>query len=196
MHDEVFAHYDAFTLGEMSCGITPDIGPDFISREAGKQQLDLILHFDHIELDCHNGDKWLLRDDWKLSELKEKVYSWQTKMAASDGWDTVWMENHDQPRGLSRFCNGAKRRREHAAKLLAIWLFSLRGTVIIFQGQELGMTNPDEFSEEMTRDIETRIFWNRTLEAFQAQGGSHKVELAKKAIASKGRDAARIPIPV
>lgn len=185
MHNEVFAHYDALTLGEMSCGITPEMGPDFTSREAAKKQLDLILHFDHVELDYLDGDKWLLRD-WKLSELKSKVSS----------WDTIRMENHDQPRGLSQFCNGAKRRREHAAKLLAMWLFTLRGTVIIFQGQELGMTNPDEFSEEMIRDIETRIFWNKTHAANQAQGGSHKLELAKRAITSKARDAARIPIPV
>lgn len=195
MHNEVFAHYDAMSLGEMSCGITPEIGPDFVSREAAKRQLDLILHFDHVELDCVDGDKWILRD-WELSELKTSVTRWQTRMAEAGGWDTIWMENHDQPRGLSRFCNGAKRRREHAAKLLALWLFTLRGTVIMFQGQELGMTNPEEFSEEMMRDIETRIFWNRTHAANQEKGGSHKLELAKKAIATKGRDASRIPLPV
>lgn len=195
MHDQVFAHYDALSLGEMSCGITPEIGPDFISQEAAKQELDLILHFDHVELDNLNGDKWLVRD-WKLPELKANVSNWQTSMADAGAWDTIWMENHDQPRGLSRFCNGAKLKREHAAKLLAMWLFTLQGTVIMFQGQELGMTNPEEFSEEMVKDIETRIFWNRIYAANQARGGAHKLELAKKAIASKGRDAARIPIPV
>lgn len=195
MHDEVFAHYDALSLGEMSCGITPSLGADFLSQDAEKKQLDLILHFDHVELDCYDGDKWLLKD-FALTELKAAVNNWQTHMADAGDWDTMWMENHDQPRGLSRFCNGAKRRREHAAKLLAMWLFTMRGTVIIFQGQELGMTNPEEFSEEMIRDIETRIFWNRQRAAFQAQGGRHKIELAKKAITTKGRDAARIPIPV
>jgi glycosidase len=179
----------------MSCGITPQVGADFVTSEADKKQLDLILHFDHIELDCHNGDKWLLRE-WKLSELTERVSSWQTHMTATGGWDTIWMENHDQPRGLSRFCNGGKQRREHAAKVLALWLFSLRGTVIMFQGQELGMTNPEQFSEDMCRDIETRIFWNKTQLAFRAKGEKHKIELAKKAITSKGRDASRIPIPV
>lgn len=197
MHEEVFAHYDSMTLGEMSCGITPEIGPSFVSREPAKKQLDLIVHFDHVELDCVNGDKWIPRV-WKLPELKAAVTAWQTRMADTSGWDTIWMENHDQPRGVSRFCPAAKNRHDQAGKLLALWLFTLKGTVILFQGQELGMTNPEVFSEEMIKDIETRIFWNRVHAQNQGEdkGGSHKLEMAKKAIATKGRDASRIPFPV
>ncbi|KAI3395277.1 hypothetical protein diail_1475 [Diaporthe ilicicola] len=194
MHEEVFAHYDALSLGEMSCGIWPDLGMNYISKDPAKRQLDLILHFEHVELDCNDGDKWDLRE-FELPELKSAVSKWQTRMNEGGGWDTVWMENHDQPRGLSRFCSRAKACRQHAAKLLSIWLFTLQGTVIMFQGQELGMINPEKFSEEMIRDIETRIYWNATHAALSKGEGAHKLEVAKNAIVRKGRDASRIPIP-
>jgi glycosidase len=131
-----------------------------------------------------------------LPELKACVNKWQTQMGMAGTWDTIWMENHDQPRGVNRFCNDAEMNREHAAKLLAMWLFTLQGTVIMFQGQELGMPNPDEFSEETIRDIETRIYWNSYQEDSRAQDrGIKNVEMVK-AIVTKSRDAIRIPIPV
>jgi oligo-1,6-glucosidase len=195
MHRQVFAHYDALSLGELSCGVTPELGLDYISRDATKQELDLILHFDHVELDCVDGDKWALRE-WELLELKASVSEWQTQMGKAGAWDTIWMENHDQPRGVNRFCNNAKMNREHAAKLLAMWLFTLQGTVIMFQGQELGMPNPEEFSEESIRDIETRIYWNSSRAASPAQGRVLQNGETVKAIIAKSRDAIRIPIPV
>jgi len=191
MHQQVFAHYDALSLGEMSCGITPEVGRDFIS--CGTTELDLILHFEHVELDCVDGDKWVLRD-WKLPELKAAVSKWQTCMAEAGGWDTIWMENHDQPRGVTRFCNDGETIREHAAKLLAMWLFTLQGTVIMFQGQELGLTNPEDFSEEMIQDIETNLYWNATRANLAKSGDNHDLVMVKKTIMSKGRDASRIPI--
>ena len=94
MHEHVFARYpNAVAMGEMSCGITPEQGVDYISTEDGNRQLQLIIHFEHVELDCVDGDKWILRT-FKLPELKAAVTKWQTKMAEVDGWDTVWMENH------------------------------------------------------------------------------------------------------
>lgn len=117
MHTEVFSHHGALSLGEMSCGINPEIGPDFISRDDSQRQLDLILHFEHVEPDCVDEDKWVLRD-WALPELKRAVTKWQTRMIETGGWDTLWMENHDQPRGLGRFFkdNTGKISRDQAAK--------------------------------------------------------------------------------
>ena len=94
MHEQVFARYpDAVAMGEMSCGITPEQGVDYVSTEDGNRQLQLIIHFEHVELDCVDGDKWILRT-FQLPELKTAVTKWQTKMAEVGGWDTVWMENH------------------------------------------------------------------------------------------------------
>ncbi|KAF2175856.1 glycoside hydrolase family 13 protein [Zopfia rhizophila CBS 207.26] len=175
---------DTESLGEISCDITPEIGTGFISREESKRELDLILHFEHVELDCVDGGKWVLRD-WKLPELKAVVTKWQTRMAQTEGWDTIWMEKHDQPRGLTRACNTTRTFREVSAELLAKWLFSLQGTVIIYQGQELGTTNPEKFSEDMFRDIETVVFWHAN-DGDDEHGNEQKNEMWNRNHRTKG----------
>ncbi|KAJ5666781.1 hypothetical protein N7462_011190 [Penicillium macrosclerotiorum] len=175
MYEQVFAHYDCVTLAEMSCGVTP---------------LDA---FQHVELDCQDGNKWMLRE-WELPELKRVIEEWQETLVSNGGWNTVWMENHDQPRGISRFTTNSPRFRALCAKLLALWQFTLQGTNLIFQGQELGLVNPNIFREDMNQDIETIQYWNAACEDASA-GASHKLELAKKAIVMKGRDNTRIPFP-
>jgi oligo-1,6-glucosidase len=220
MYEQVFAHYDVMTLAEMSCGVTPAQAVEYTSRHKSRPELNLIIQFQHVELDCYNGDKWTLRE-WELPELKCIVTEWQSTLINNGGWNTVWMENHDQPRGISRFTTNNPRFRATCAKLLAVWQFTLQGTNLIFQGQELGMVNPGLFSEEMNQDIETVQYWNtyvlnicpftvraslflsctladvggRACEETEA-GGANRIELAKKAIIQKGRDNTRIPIPV
>jgi alpha-glucosidase/glucan 1,6-alpha-glucosidase len=158
MNEKVLSKYDIVTIGEMSCGVTPEQAVEYTSKFKARRELCLVIQFQHVELDCHNGDKWLLRE-WELPELKRVVTEWQTTLIRSGGWNTLWMENHDQPRGISRFTTSNPRFRALCAKLLAMWLFTMQGTVFIYQGQELGMINPGCFSEEMNRDIETVMFW-------------------------------------
>mgnify|MGYP001207746521 CR=1 FL=1 len=159
LHEQVFSQYDIVTIGEMSCGITSNQAVDYISKYKPRPELNLLIQFQHVELDCHDGDKWLLRE-WELPELKYILHDWQDKMLRCGGWMTLWMENHDQPRGISRFTTSTPRFRGFCAKMLAMWLFTLRGTPLIYQGQELGMINPESFSEDMNQDIETILFWN------------------------------------
>lgn len=159
MYEQVFAHYDAMTLAEMSCGVTPAEAVRYTSRHKPRPELNLVIQFQHVELDCHDGDKWMLRE-WELPELKCVIEEWQTTLINNGGWNTVWMENHDQPRGISRFTTNSPRFRALCAKLLALWQFTLQGTNLIFQGQELGMVNPNVFSEDMNQDIETVQYWN------------------------------------
>lgn len=159
MHEQVFAHYDVVTLAEMSCGVTPCQALQYTSKHKPRPEVNLIIQFQHVELDCQDGDKWMLRE-WELPELKRVIAEWQETLVNNGGWNTVWMENHDQPRGISRFTTNTPRFRALCAKLLALWQFTLQGTNLIFQGQELGMVNPDTFSEDMNRDIETIQYWN------------------------------------
>lgn len=159
MYEQVFSHYDVLTLAEMSCGVTPPQAVEYTTRHKSRPELNLIIQFQHVELDCHNGDKWKLRE-WELPELKCIITEWQSTLINNGGWNTVWMENHDQPRGISRFTTNNPRFRATCAKLLALWQFTLQGTNLIFQGQELGMINPGLFSEEMNQDIETVQYWN------------------------------------
>lgn len=159
MYEQVFSHYDVMTLAEMSCGVTPQQAVEYTSRHKPRPELDLVIQFQHVELDSHNGDKWMLRE-WELPELKGIITEWQSTLINNGGWNTVWMENHDQPRGISRFTTSNPRFRTTCAKFLAVWQFTLQGTNLIFQGQELGMVNPGLFSEEMNQDIETVQYWN------------------------------------
>jgi alpha-glucosidase/glucan 1,6-alpha-glucosidase len=158
MHQEVFSHYDCMTLAEMSCGVSAPEAVRYTSRFNSRPELNLVIQFQHVELDCHDGDKWMLRE-WELPELKRIINEWQETLVNNGGWNTVWMENHDQPRGISRFTTNSPRFRALCAKLLALWQFTLQGTNLIFQGQELGMINPGLFSEEMNQDIETIQYW-------------------------------------
>ncbi|KAN0081145.1 alpha glucosidase, partial [Elaphomyces granulatus] len=153
MHKEVFSNYDVVTIGEMSCGVSPYQAVEYVSKYKPCPELSLIIQFHHVELDCYDGDKWLLRE-WELPELKRVVSEWQETMIHCGGWMTLWTENHDQPRSISRFTNSSPRFRALCAKLLAMWLFTLQGTPLIYQGQELGMINPGRFSEEMNKDID------------------------------------------
>ncbi|GIC85293.1 glycoside hydrolase family 13 protein [Aspergillus udagawae] len=193
MHQEVFSHYDCMTLAEMSCGVSAPEAVRYTSRFNPRPELNLVIQFQHVELDCHDGDKWMLRE-WELPELKRIINEWQETLVNNGGWNTVWMENHDQPRGISRFTTNSPRFRALCAKLLALWQFTLQGTNLIFQGQELGMINPGLFSEEMNQDIETIQYWKAACEEAGAEA-PQKLELAKKAIIQKGRDNTRIPIP-
>ncbi|GIJ98560.1 hypothetical protein Aspvir_000678 [Aspergillus viridinutans] len=193
MHQEVFSHYDCVTLAEMSCGVSAPEAVRYTSRFNPRPELNLVIQFQHVELDCHDGDKWMLRE-WELPELKRIINEWQETLVNNGGWNTVWMENHDQPRGISRFTTNSPRFRALCAKLLALWQFTLQGTNLIFQGQELGMINPGLFSEEMNQDIETIQYWKAACEEAGTEA-PQKLELAKKAIIQKGRDNTRIPIP-
>ncbi|GIJ88817.1 hypothetical protein Asppvi_007744 [Aspergillus pseudoviridinutans] len=193
MHQEVFSHYDCMTLAEMSCGVSAPEAVRYTSRFNPRHELNLVIQFQHVELDCHDGDKWMLRE-WELPELKRIINEWQETLVNNGGWNTVWMENHDQPRGISRFTTNSPRFRALCAKLLALWQFTLQGTNLIFQGQELGMINPGLFSEEMNQDIETIQYWKAACEEAGTEA-PQKLELAKKAIIQKGRDNTRIPIP-
>ncbi|EAW14025.1 alpha-glucosidase [Aspergillus clavatus NRRL 1] len=189
MYEEVLSHYDCMTLAEMSCGVSPAEAVRYTSQFNSRPELNLIIQFQHVELDCHDGDKWMLRE-WELPELKRIINEWQETLIDNGGWNTVWMENHDQPRGISRFTTNSPRFRALCAKMLALWQFTLQGTNLIFQGQELGMINPGLFSEELNRDIETVQYWRTS-----GSEAPQKLELAKKAIIQKGRDNTRIPIP-
>ncbi|KAL1296915.1 hypothetical protein AAFC00_004526 [Neodothiora populina] len=194
MYEKVFTHYKCVVLGEMSCGITTQQAVDYLAPSNGKPEIDLIIQFNHVELDCIDGDKWLLRD-WQLRELKDVTTKWQHTTTKIGAWNTVWMENHDQPRAISRFTYPTLVLRPYAAKLLALHMLTLRGTVLIYQGQELGLANPEDFTEDMMRDIETLIFWRKIDHVATDEASRKRLEAAKHAIKVKGRDAGRVLMP-
>ena len=147
-------------------------------------ELSMVFQFEHIVLDQVGYEKWDLAP-LPVDKLKSVIAKWQTELQGQ-GWNSLFWENHDVPRIVSRWGNDGQYHRE-SATMLATLLFGLQGTPYIYQGQELGMTNA-RYTLEEYRDIEIR---NMAAERLAA-GYSHEDVL--RSIHAKGRDNARTPM--
>ncbi|MCH4891429.1 alpha-glucosidase [Acidaminobacter sp. JC074] len=134
MYESVLKHYDIMTVGETS-RVTPEIADLYVRED--RQELNMVFQFEHMKLDT-DWCKWVERD-WQLPELKEILSKWQTDLD-KNSWNSLYWNNHDQARVVSRFGNDKDFRRE-SATMLATLLHMMRGTPYIYQGEEIGMTN-------------------------------------------------------
>jgi oligo-1,6-glucosidase len=184
MHAEVFAGYDRrfMTVGEMP-GVTVDDAALFTDPARG--ELDMVFQFEHVGLD-RRATKWdVIPVD--LVRLKASLNRWQAGLADA-GWNSLYWNNHDQPRAVSRFGDDGATHRVKSAKLLATVLHLMRGTPYVYQGEELGMTNTPFDSIEDYRDIETLRYHASAL----ASGADPGDVMAAIRVAS--RDNARTPM--
>ncbi|MBY0148413.1 alpha-glucosidase [Neobacillus niacini] len=182
MNQEVLSKYPAMTVGEMP-GASPD---DAISyTDPNRKEVNMIFTFEHMDLDSAPGGKWNLKP-LHLPDLKENLTKWQTALH-NKGWNSLYWNNHDQPRIVSRFGNDQEYRVE-SAKMLAACLHFMQGTPYIYQGEEIGMTNVKFEKLEDYRDIETMNMYKERI----ALGYSH--EEIMNSIYVKGRDNARTPM--
>ena len=148
-------------------------------------ELSMVFQFQHIGLDQQPGkDKWDLKPLY-LPDLKECFRHWQVELFEK-GWNSLFMNNHDLPRVVSRWGNPREYRVE-SAKMLATMLHGMQGTPYIYQGEELGMTNI-RLEKDQLVDIESINVYNERI----AQGYSH--EDVMKSIHARGRDNARTPM--
>ncbi|WP_330948817.1 glycoside hydrolase family 13 protein [Virgibacillus sp. MG-45] len=182
MHEQVLAKYDVMTVGEMP-GVTPEEGKLYTAEH--RKELDMVFHFEHMDIDSGPGGKWDLKA-WSLVELKLILSKWQLALA-DEGWNSLYWNNHDQPRIVSRFGNDAEYR-EKAAKMLATTLHFMKGTPYIYQGEEIGMTNVSFESIDDYQDIETINMYHEKI-----ANGSDPNEVLR-AIHQKSRDNARTPM--
>uniref|UniRef100_A0A093VHE3 Alpha-glucosidase n=1 Tax=Talaromyces marneffei PM1 TaxID=1077442 RepID=A0A093VHE3_TALMA len=157
----ILKEYNAFSVGEM-----PEVNDyDEILKAVGFQrgELNMIFHFEIVSLDHGDGGKFTAKD-WNMQELKSVVLKWQKFMHENDGWNALYLENHDQPRIVSRFGSDQPENREQSAKMLAAFLGFQSGTLFIYQGQELGMPNvPRNWGIDQYRDIETLHHWKEVV---------------------------------
>lgn len=185
MHREVLAHYDIMTVGETP-GVTPEEGALYSGGDRG--ELNMIFHFEHVGVGDATAErgKWS-NPAWTLPDLKRVFVRWQTELHGR-GWNSLYWDNHDQPRAVSRFGNDREFRVESAKMLCTVLLF-MQGTPYIYQGQELGMTNVSFRSMDHYKDIET-------LNAFRSLREEHgwSEEQVLAAVAARGRDNARTPM--
>ncbi|MEH7305534.1 glycoside hydrolase family 13 protein [Neobacillus drentensis] len=182
MNQEVLSQYPIMTVGEMP-GTTPEDAILYTNSE--RNEVNMIFTFEHMDLDSAPGGKWNLKP-LNLVDLKENLSKWQVGLH-NKGWNSLYWNNHDQPRIVSRFGNDQKYRVE-SAKMLAACLHFMQGTPYIYQGEEIGMTNVKFNSLADYRDIETlNMYRERKL-----LGYSHDEIMTS--IYAKGRDNARTPV--
>lgn len=178
---EVFANYDMFTVGECVL-INPQIALSYI--EESIDELNMVFQFDHMAAD-NFLIKWFPRK-FKLRRLKKALSRWQYGINGR-GWNSLYFENHDQPRSVNRF--GNLKYRKESAKMLATYLFFQQGTPFIYQGQEIGMTNADFETLDQYQDVETHNIYRVGRKTFHF---SHKSMM--KRIKLMSRDNARTPM--
>ena len=184
MNKETFGDKDLLTVGE-TWGATPEIAKLYSNPE--RHELSMVFQFEHSLLDNEPGkEKWDLKP-LDVMELKAVLSKWQTELG-NEGWNSLFWNNHDLPRIVSRWGND-KEYRVRSAKAFAILLHMMKGTPYIYQGEELGLTNTPVARIEELDDIESiNMYHDRVSRGFS-------IESIMTSLNAKGRDNARRPIP-
>ncbi|MEN1937679.1 alpha,alpha-phosphotrehalase [Paenibacillus sp. 102] len=183
MNQEVFAGKDVITVGEMS-STTIDNCIKYSNPE--RKELSMTFSFHHLKVDYPNGDKWT-KSDFDFTQLKEIMSKWQIEMQEGGGWNALFWCNHDQPRIVSRFGDD-KRYRNESAKMLATAMHMLQGTPYIYQGEEIGMTNPGFDNIDLYRDVESLNIYKMKQE--EGMSNEEIIEILQQ----KSRDNSRTPM--
>ena len=183
MHREVFAGHDLLNVGEMS---STSLEHCIRYSDPQRRELSMTFNFHHLKVDYPNQQKWV-RADVDFLALKRILSEWQQGMQAGGGWNALFWCNHDQPRAVSRFGDDGEHR-VLSAKMLATALHGLQGTPFVYQGEELGMTNPGFEHIEQYRDVETLNIYRLKRDAGEPHAG------CMAAIMQKSRDNGRTPM--
>ncbi|WP_034764513.1 alpha,alpha-phosphotrehalase [Rossellomorea vietnamensis] len=182
MNEKVLSRYPTVTVGETPSATTETAQ---LYTGKGRNELDMVFTFQHMSLDERAGEgKWALKE-LDFTELKKVLSTWQTSLFQK-GWNSLYWNNHDQPRIVSRWGNDQEYRVE-SAKMLATVLHMMQGTPFIYQGEEIGMTNIDWDDITRYRDIESINYFNE-----KKTEGVPEQEIMQS-IRTKGRDNARTP---
>ncbi len=184
MHREVFAGRSdrLLTVGEMP-GVTVEQARLFTDQ--ARAEVDMVFQFEHVGLDF-DGSKWRPRP-LRMRDLKASFGRWQAGLAET-GWNSLYWDNHDQPRAVSRFGDDSPRFRRDSATCLATLLHLHRGTPYVYQGEELGMANAPFGSIDDFRDVESLNHFAQAV----AHGEDPDTVLA--ALRRMSRDNARTPV--
>lgn len=157
MKREVLSKHDLLTVGEMPFLSDADRITELVQAEEGA--LNMIFTFDLMSLDEVPGEGKFSYKQWSVKDLRD-IISKMRKVIMNKGWKSLYLENHDQPRSISRFCDDSDEMRDVSAKLLCIMQTTLTGTLYIYQGEELGMRNvPHSWGPEEYKDVETVQYW-------------------------------------
>ena len=185
MRQKALNNADTITVGECS-GVTLEEAKKYARSD--EKELNMVFQFEHMDVDSdEKAGKWTTRK-MDLRDLKEILTRWQ-KGLQDIAWNSLFWENHDQPRSVSRFGNDSDEYREISAKMLATCIHMMQGTPYVYQGEELGMTNCPFNTLDNFRDLESINAFHELTEQ-----GKMTEEDMMAAISYKGRDNARTPM--
>ena len=185
MRQKALNNADTITVGECS-GVTLEEAKKYARSD--EKELNMVFQFEHMDVDSdEKAGKWTTRK-MDLRNLKKILTRWQ-KGLQDIAWNSLYWENHDQPRSVSRFGNDSDEYREISAKMLATCIHMMQGTPYVYQGEELGMTNCPFNTLDNFRDLESINAFHELTEP-----GKMTEEDMMAAIGYKGRDNARTPI--
>lgn len=184
MNTEVLAGHHLITVGEMP-GATVEVARPV--TDPARAELDMVFTFEHVNLDqVVGGTKWDLAD-LPLGALKQNLAAWQEGLA-DVGWNSLYWNNHDQPRAVSRFGDDSAEHLVNSAKTLATALHLHKGTPYVYQGEELGMTNSYFSDIAQYADLESVNYHS------EAVSLGLEAEAVMRSLAAKSRDNARTPM--
>lgn len=188
MNRRVLSKFDIMTVGE-AAGVTIDEAKKYANNEGS--ELNMVFHFEHVNADATSTPvlgKWGYEHP-DLGKLRAILNKWQIELEGK-AWGSLYWDNHDQPRAVSRFGNDAPEWRVLSAKMLGTLLHMMKGTPYVYQGEEIGMTNMTFSSVSDCSDIEE-------INAYQQYVVDHKMILPEemlKCFSAVARDNARTPM--
>ena len=183
MYEKVLSKYDVMTVGEATRTCVDNA---LLYCQPERKELNMVFQFDHMHVDYGKFGRYSDLK-FKLSDLKEAMFLWQ-KSLNGVGWNSLYWDNHDQPRFVSRFGNDDSKYRKLSATMLATVLYFQQGTPFIYQGDEIGMTNVAFDSIDSYKDIEAHNMYLK----FSNMGLSN--DEIMNYIHNKSRDNARTPM--
>ncbi|MBX8939111.1 alpha-glucosidase [Enterococcus gilvus] len=184
LNRETFQNYECVSVGEAP-GVPYDQYDQYIGEDG---YFNMIFDFHYADIDVENGSEWFRRTNWQPQDLKDLLFKSQGAIQNS-GWGANFLENHDQPRSLSKYITDERYQNEIGAKALGTLFFFLRGTPFIYQGQEIGMKNFQRETIEDFNDVSSIDNYHRSL----LEGYSEKEALMF--VNQRSRDNNRTPFP-
>lgn len=195
--NKVLSGYDTITVGEMP--FVDDEDEILRIVQPGRNELNMIFIFDILTVDMAPPGSGRTVKPFKRSMIREVMAKWQKVMIERDGWNSLYIECHDGPRSVSRYTDdndkvvdGAGTTRELGAKLLALMITTLSGTLFIFQGQELGMKNiPSSWSIDEYKDVLSQTHYQK---AAASKNPDERIRDCMEDLQKRARDNCRVPI--
>lgn len=197
MHDyireirtEVLDNYDVMTVGELGFTKDEQSVSEYVAKD--RHELNMVFTGDIVDMDFGPNAKYE-RGNYHPRKIRKITNLWQTAMPKFDGWNTVYLDNHDSGRSLSRYSSDAPEHRSTAAKMLATYMTTLSGTPFMLAGQEIGMANlGKDYGADAYIDVEGKNYYNEVL---KARGGNvAKMDDVLQELQLKSRDHGRLPM--